>query len=179
MKAHRCSNTASRPNWEDPLWLECWFTILSFSWSSDLVLLNLNSFNRIKSSVIRSCNYATIYYSYQEETNLLVNDAHLLLFYCRFIDDAFVIQRASPNGHAPFVNAMNDFGTPGAWLEWEATPPGREVDFLDLHIRLDPAGTISTTSFQKPMNLYLYCPLTSGQPSSILYRQIYGTLHRY
>ncbi len=53
------------------------------------------------------------------------------------------------------------------------------MDFLDLHIRLDPAGTISTTSFQKPMNLYLYRPPTSAQPSSILYGLIYGTLHRY
>ncbi len=58
-------------------------------------------------------------------------------------------------------------------------PPGREVDFLDLHIRLDPTGSISTTSFQKPMNLYLYRPHTSAQPSSILYGLIYGTLHRY
>jgi hypothetical protein len=126
-----------------------------------------------------ACNYATIYYSYHEETKLLANPTYLLLFYRRFIDDAFVIQRASPNGYADFVHGMNDFGRPGARLEWEATPPGREVDFLDLHIRLDPAGTVSTTSFQKPMNLYLYRPPSSAQPSSILYGLIYGTLHRY
>jgi hypothetical protein len=126
-----------------------------------------------------ACNYATIYYSYHEETNLLVNDAHLLLFYRRYIDDALIIQRASPNGFAHFVSAMNDLGQTGARLEWEATPPGREVDFLDLHIGLDPAGSISTTSFQKPMNLYLYRPPTSAQPSSILYDLNYGTLYRY
>jgi hypothetical protein len=126
-----------------------------------------------------ACKYATIYYSYQEETNLLVNDTHLLLFYRRYIDDALIIQWASPNGFANFVGAMNDSGTPGARLEWEATPPGREVNFLDLHLRLDPAGSISTTSFQKPMNIYLYRPPTSAQLASILYGLIYGTLHRY
>jgi hypothetical protein len=73
---------------------------------------------------------------------------------------------------------MNDFGTPGARLEWEATPPGREVNFLDLHLRLDPAsGSISTSSFQKPTNLYLYRPPTSAQPASNLYSLHYGTLH--
>jgi hypothetical protein len=75
---------------------------------------------------------------------------------------------------------MNGFGQMGARLEWEATPPGCEVDFLELHIRLDPTGSISTrTSFQKPMNLYLYRPPTSAQPSSNLYNLIYGTLHWY
>jgi hypothetical protein len=126
-----------------------------------------------------ACNYATIYYSYHKETNLLANNARLLLFYRRYIDDGLIIQQAGPNGFANLVSVMNDFGMPGAQFEWEEAPPGCEVDFLDLHIQLDPTGSISTTSFQKPMNLYLYCPLTSGQPSSILYRQIYGTLHRY
>jgi hypothetical protein len=108
-----------------------------------------------------------------------VNGAHLLLFYRRYIDDALIIQQASPNDFANFVSAMNNFGRPGARLEWEATPPGPEVDFLDLHIRLDPTGSISTPSFQKPMNLYLYRPPMSAQPCSILYGLIYGTLHRY
>lgn len=108
-----------------------------------------------------ACNYATIYYSYHKETNLLVNNAHLLLFYHRYINNAFIIQGASPNGSANFMSAMNSFGQPGARLEWETTPPGPEVDFLDLHIRLDPTGLSSSSSFQKLMNLYLYCPPAS------------------
>jgi hypothetical protein len=38
-----------------------------------------------------ACNYATIYYSYHEETNLLVNNVHLLLLYRRYSDDALII----------------------------------------------------------------------------------------
>jgi hypothetical protein len=71
------------------------------------------------------------------------------------IDDTLIIQQASSNGFANFVSAMNDFGTPSARLEWKATPPGRAVDFLDLHIRLDPTGLISSDSFQNLVNLYL------------------------
>jgi hypothetical protein len=68
-----------------------------------------------------ACNYATTYYSYHEETNLLANDARLLLFYRRYItDDTLIIQRASPNSFANFVSMMKNVGTPGARLEWEA-----------------------------------------------------------
>jgi hypothetical protein len=74
---------------------------------------------------------------------------------------------------------MNKFGQTGARLEWEAAPPGPQVDFLDLHIRLDPKGSISTTSIQKPIILYLYGPPTSAQPFSILYGLTYSTFHRY
>jgi hypothetical protein len=69
----------------------------------------------------QTCSLTTLSH---KETNLLVNNARFLLFYRKFIDDAFDIPWASPNGYANFVNAMNDFGTPSAWLEWEATPPG-------------------------------------------------------
>ena len=34
-------------------------------------------------------------------------------------------------------------------------------------------------TYQKAMNLYLYCCPSSAQPLSILYGLIYGTLHRY
>jgi hypothetical protein len=110
-------------------------------------------------------------------TILQFTTAHLFLFYHRHIDDALIIQQASPNGFANFVIAINDFGMPNAWLEWEAAPPGREVDFLDLHIWLDPTGLISTTLFQKSMHLLMYRPPPSAQPSSIIYSLIYGTLH--
>ena len=57
--------------------------------------------------------------------------------------------------------------------------PSRSVDFLDLTIEITPTGRIKTRTFQKPMNLYLYCPPSLAQPPSILYRLIFGTLHRY
>ena len=125
-----------------------------------------------------ACAYATIYYSYHEETVLLQDDS--LLFYRRLIDDALIIQRSRPNGWQAFMHHMDNFGPPGKRLTWESElAPSRHVHFLDLHIDLTDDGTIHTRTYQKEMNLYLYRPPCSAQPKSILYGLIYGTLHRY
>jgi hypothetical protein len=72
---------------------------------------------------------------------------------------------------------MNSFGQEGARLEWESPGPGCAVDFLNVNIQINRDGTLTTSTFQKPMNLYLFRPPASAQPPSILYGLIYGTLH--
>jgi hypothetical protein len=127
-----------------------------------------------------ACAYATIYYSYHEETSLLVPGTHGLLFYRRLIDDALIFQRHTADGWTRFIESMDDFGPPGKRLKWESEDgPGRSAHFLDLEIHLQDDGSIQTRTYQKDMNLYLYRPPTSAQPDSILYGLIYGTLHRY
>jgi hypothetical protein len=76
------------------------------------------------------------------------------------------------------MQAMNSFGQEGARFEWESPGPGCAVDYLDLNIQINRDGTLTTSTFQKPMNLYLFRPPASVQPPSILYGLIYGTLHR-
>jgi hypothetical protein len=56
-----------------------------------------------------ACNYATIYYSYHEETNLLANNAHLLLFYHIHINGTLIIERASPRSFAIFCEHDEQF----------------------------------------------------------------------
>ena len=125
-----------------------------------------------------ACAYATIYYSYHEETALLKDPS--LLFYRRLIDDAIVIQRSTPTGWTDFLSTMDNFGPPAKRLKWESeTGPQRSVHFLDLHLDLQADGSIHTRTYQKDMNLYLYRPPSSAQPNSILFGLIYGTLHRY
>jgi hypothetical protein len=123
-----------------------------------------------------ACMYATIYYSYHEETNLL----HLsyIKFYRRLIDDAFIVIEAS----TPFTDLesnMNNFGPEGKRLNWEVEQPTSKVDFLDLTITIQEDGTIATKTFQKMMNLYLYRTPESCQPESIVRSFVYGALHRY
>jgi hypothetical protein len=123
-----------------------------------------------------ACMYATIYYSYHEETQLL----HLsyIKFYRRLIDDAFII--FDPN--ASFENLetnMNEFGPATKRLHWKTEQPADTVDFLDLTVTIQPDGTITTRTFQKKMNLYLYRTPDSCQPESIIRSFIYGALHRY
>jgi hypothetical protein len=77
------------------------------------------------------------------------------------------------------MQAMNAFGEDGSRLEWTAGDPAAQVDFLDLTITIDPHGHITTCTFQKKMNRYLYIPPTSAHSPSILYGLIFGTMHRY
>jgi hypothetical protein len=100
-----------------------------------------------------ACAYATIYYSFHEEM-VLLNNPHVS-FYVRLIDDALVILSNAEENYAPFVASMNDFGPEGKRLEWEAEPPGLTFNFLDLTVTLLLSGAFSTSTFQKPMNLYL------------------------
>lgn len=124
-----------------------------------------------------ACMYATIYYSYHEETRIVGLDS--VIFYRRLIDDAFIIIRDNKDDIRELDTVMQDFGPIGKRLEWEFTKPSSLVDFLDLTVSITSNGKINTKTFQKAMNLYLYrCP-SSAQPPTILYSLIYGTLHRY
>lgn len=125
--------------------------------------------------------YATIYYSYHEEVEGLRsnNNALGLLFYRRYIDDAIALLLCdSHHRYDSFVKRMNDFGEEGKRLVWEATTPSRTVDFLDLTLQIEDNGSITTKTYQKKMNLYLYLPPTSAHPPGVFASLIYGFLWR-
>ena len=125
-----------------------------------------------------ACAYATIYYSYHEETVLLKDPS--IIFYRRLIDDAIVIQHKTIDAWKDFMTSMDNFGPLGKRLQWESeTGPQTSVHFLDLYLDLKADGSIHTRTYQKDMNLYLYRPPSSAQPHSILFGLVYGTLHRY
>ena len=59
---------------------------------------------------------------------------------------------------------------------WKVEAPTKEVNSLDLSIRLLENGTISVKSFAKDMNLHLYIPPGSAHPPGILKSPIFGNL---
>ena len=74
---------------------------------------------------------------------------------------------------------MNDYGPPGKQLHWKPEQQGPKVHFLDLWVSISPNHRLETSTYQKPVNMYLYrCP-SSAQPPSTLFGLIYSTLHRY
>ena len=126
--------------------------------------------------------YATIYYAYHEETTILPALQHCLLLYGRLIDDAgMIIDSAllppgvSPGNLTNYLTNLLQFGD----LQWEVDPPGRTINFLDLTVTLEPDGTITTSTFIKPMNLHLYIPPKSAHPPGVLKSLIYGNLQRF
>jgi hypothetical protein len=104
-----------------------------------------------------------------------------LLLHARLIDDAIQIwdtAMLSPNtlnGFTGKLQAEMKFGI----LEWEAEPPKREVNFLDLTIRIEADGNLTFKTYVKPQNLFLYIPLQSAHPKGVLKSLIHGRLQNY
>ena len=149
-----------------------------------------------------ACMYATIYYSYLEETKILPRYSHQhsvmqqlapptrdpptftespLLMHARLIDDACQIwdwaklpMEMKPNFTQNLSNEMK-FGS----LEWKVEKPSKSIDFLDLNISIQEDGSIHTKTYVKPMNLHLYIPPASAHPNGVLKSLIFGTLQRY
>jgi hypothetical protein len=128
-----------------------------------------------------ACAYATIYYSYHEETALLIPNNKLgIIYYRRYIDDAFIIQLLCAHGYSSLCTTMNDFGNnPNRRLQWIVEPAATSVNFLDLNITISSFGTITFRTYQKPMNLYLYLPPHTAHPPGVMKGLIYGSIQRF
>ena len=150
-----------------------------------------------------ACMYATIYYSYHEETRILPVYAHqhvvplmsmpaltrpaiqlrnpALLLHARLIDDAIQIWDAAKlptaivNDFKQHMRQELSFGI----LTWKVEKPSRSVDFLDLTINLETDGSLTTKTYVKEMNLHLYIPPASAHPKGVLKSLIFGTVLRY
>ena len=122
--------------------------------------------------------YATIYYGLQESKFLPQYQNHVI-FYKRFIDDVFGIWLPHPNPKInsqlweEFAASTNNY--PG--LTWEFNKPTNKVDFMDLTITITN-GNISTSLFEKPLNLHLYIPLHSAHHPRLLPGIVHCTLFR-
>ena len=68
---------------------------------------------------------------------------------------------------------MNNY--PG--LTWEFNPPSDKVDFMDLTISIHQ-GKITTSLFEKPLNLHLYIPPHSAHPPGLLPGIVHSTIFR-
>jgi hypothetical protein len=125
-----------------------------------------------------ACSYAMLSFSHHENNNILTEFQPNLLFYKRYIDDILGIWIPSENNNISdwdrFKKKLNDWGS----LKWVIEDPSHQTQFLDLHIKLQNA-TITTETYQKSMNLYLYIPPLSAHPQSCFKGLIHGELRRY
>ena len=125
-----------------------------------------------------ACAYAMLSYGHYENESIFTNFQGNLLYYRRYIDDVFGIW--SPNGNNPeqkwekFKDQLNKWGT----LRWKIEEPSDHATFLDLNIEIKDSR-IAFSTFQKPLNLYLYLPPLSAHPFSCLKGLIKGEMKRY
>ena len=104
-----------------------------------------------------ACICASLFFAYYERTTLLRKYKKNLLLFVRQIDDIFGIWIEDvdhPNAWEDFKRDLNYV----CKLDWKTTPLSRKVDFLDITICLSPTGEITTRTFQKAMNLFVYIP---------------------
>ena len=122
--------------------------------------------------------YATIYYGLHE-SKFLANYRQNVIFYKRFIDNVFGIWIPHPNAQInkrlwdAFTQSMNKY----TGLTWEFNPPSDKVDFMDLTISIHQ-GKITTSLFEKPLNLHLYIPPHSAHPPGHLPGIVHSTIFR-
>ena len=122
-----------------------------------------------------ACLYATLYYALHERRLLLTKYSSSLIYYQRFIDDILGIWNGTDAEWTRFQNDMNQFGR----LRWTTSKLAIEAIFLDLRITINKSSHIETSTYQKPMNLFLYIPPTSAHPPGVLKSTIYGNLRRF
>jgi hypothetical protein len=125
-----------------------------------------------------ACAYATITYGHFENSTLTPAFQENLIYYRRYIDDVFGIwlppAHNKNNTWSNFKNTLNSWGK----LKWTIEEPTIHTHFLDLNITIHNSS-IEFSTYQKPLNLYLYLPPMSAHPFSCLKGLIKGELNRY
>ena len=119
--------------------------------------------------------YAGLYYGWHEKAKLLPTYSQFILDMSRFVDDMTVLWLGSHNDYLNFKRDVNNYGI----LKWTMEDPSNKAIFLDLDMTISEEGVISTRTFQKPMNLYLYIPPQSAHQDGLMKGIVYGELKRY
>jgi hypothetical protein len=134
-------------------------------------------------------DYATLYYAIHEYS--VIDKYPEIKFYCRYIDDGFGIWHNIERENetwTTFQNDINSFGTDHEFfteetqtlkpLVWEFSNLDFSTVFLDLNLSISETGTISSSIYEKALNLHLYIPPTSCHAPGVLKGLIYGCVHR-
>jgi hypothetical protein len=121
--------------------------------------------------------WATIYYAYHEIHTLIPNHGSSLLYYRRFIDDMFLIWTGnSTTEWSAFCKDVDNFGV----LTWDIGQQklSTSVVFLDLTLTIE-GNRITSKTYQKEINLYLYIPPWSAHSRNNIKGTIFGLVRRY
>jgi hypothetical protein len=122
-----------------------------------------------------ACIYATTTYGYHEKTKILPRHTQNLALLGRFIDDMLGVWIGPEEEWPRFQQSLQGFGK----LTWICSDRSSSVVFLDLTLSITPSNTITSQTYQKPLNLYLYIPPTSSHPSSCFTGTIVGNILRF
>ena len=116
-------------------------------------------------------------FMYYHERDIIETYSRFLPLYKRFIDDIFVIWDGPRQIRLEFLNAIN---TKDERIKITYEIGDSQISFLDLLLFKDTSyATLQYSTFQKPLNKYLYIPYESFHPGSNKKSFIKGELMRY
>eukprot|EP00804_Cyclotella_cryptica_P005183 CCRYP_014250-RB/>CCRYP_014250-RB protein AED:0.28 eAED:0.14 QI:0/-1/0/1/-1/0/1/0/330 len=122
--------------------------------------------------------FANLYFGKHEKDTILptfLENLKRISFYARFVDDVFLIWNGPcDDTWDSLIKTFDDFGI----LKWETSLPSSSVTFLDLTVTLRESQ-ITTRTFQKENNPYLYIPPHSAHPPGMIDGIIYSLLRTY
>jgi hypothetical protein len=125
-----------------------------------------------------ACAYAMITFGHYENSFILQKYRHQLLYYKQCTDNIVGIWLPDgENDSAIWENFKEDLNNWGS-LKWKIENPSKKTVFLDLEISIQ-GNTITTKTYQKDMNLYLYIPPLSAHPPSCFKGLITGEVRRH
>ena len=114
---------------------------------------------------------------YYHERDIIELYSRNLTLYKRFINDIFVIWEGPRETLLQFLSAIN---TKDERIKITYEINDSKISFLDLLLFKDPAyNKLQYSTFQKPLNKYLYIPYESFHPASNKKAFIKGELMRY
>ena len=114
---------------------------------------------------------------FHHEKDIVEYNAQYLMLYKRFMDDIFAIWCGSKGTLFEFLNALN---SKTDRIKVTYCISESSISFLDLFLYRDTSSNVlQFSTFQKPLNKYLYIPFESFHPSSNRKAFIKGELMRY
>ena len=122
--------------------------------------------------------FANLYFGWHEKVLLLPkyqDNFKRILFHARFIDDVFFIWIGGQD--TMWHELCSDYNSFGI-LKWDIENPRAAVNFLDLTLKIED-GRITTKTYQKANNPYLYIPPNSAHPPGMINGTVYGLLKTY
>jgi hypothetical protein len=125
-----------------------------------------------------ACAYATVTFGQFENSVILHDFKHHLLYYKRYIYDIIGIWLPPENNDiTPWISFKEKLNSWGQ-LQWKIKEPSKRTIFLDLELQIQNSS-ISIKTYQKDMNLYLYIPPMSAHSPSCFKGLITGEVRRY
>ena len=116
-------------------------------------------------------------FMYYLEKDLVTQFSRNLLLYKRFIDDIFFIWEGPKETLLKFLSYLNNQNDR---IKLTYVIDQSSISFLDLFLYKDANfSTLQFTTYQKPLNKYLYIPFESFHPTSNKKAFIKGELMRY